>query len=388
VHGTDNARALISLALMTGQIGRPGTGLHPLHGQNNVQGASDVGLIPMVFPDYQRVDNPQVRARFESLWGQALDPSPGLTVVEIMHAITDADDARRIRGMYIMGENPAMSDPNLNHARKALSRLDHLVVQDIFMTETAWYADVVLPASAFPEKTGSFTNTDRRVQLGRQALDPPGEARQDLEIVIDMARRLGLDWDYDGPGAVFAEMRQAMPSIAGISWERLQREGSVTYPCPTEDDPGQPVIFVEDFPTADGRARFVPAPFTNADELPDEDYPWVLITGRLLEHWHTGSMTRRSNVLDRIEPVPVAVMHPEELAGMGLAPGDPVRLTSRRGEITAFAGADTGLQRGQVFLPFCYHEAAANLLTNEALDPAAKIPEFKFCALRVAPAGP
>ena len=388
VHGTDNARALISLALMTGQIGRPGTGLHPLRGQNNVQGASDVGLIPMVFPDYQRVDNPQVRARFESLWGKTLDPKPGLTVVEIMHAITDADEARRIRGMYILGENPAMSDPNLNHARRALARLEHLVVQDIFMTETAWYADVILPASAFPEKTGSFTNTDRRVQLGRQALDPPGEARQDLSIVVDMARRLGLDWDYDGPGAVFEEMRQAMPSIAGISWERLEREGSVTYPCRTEDDPGQPVIFVEDFPTSDGRARFVPAPFTNADELPDDQYPWVLITGRLLEHWHTGSMTRRSTVLDRIEPDPVAVMHPEELAGMGIAPGDPVRLTSRRGEVTAFAGADPGLQRGQVFLPFCYQEAAANLLTNEALDPAAKIPEFKFCALRVAPAGP
>jgi len=388
VHGTDNARALISLALMTGQIGRPGTGLHPLRGQNNVQGASDVGLIPMVFPDYQRVDSPPVRARFESLWGRPLDPKPGLTVVEIMHAITDADDARRIRGMYIMGENPAMSDPNLNHARRALSRLEHLVVQDIFMTETAWYADVILPASAFPEKTGSFTNTDRRVQLGRQALDPPGEARQDLEILIDMARRLDLDWDYDGPGAVFAEMRQAMPSIAGISWERLQREGAVTYPCPTEDDPGQPVIFLENFPTTDGKARFVPAPFTNADELPDEQYPWVLITGRLLEHWHTGSMTRRSSVLDRLEPDPVAMMHPDELAAMGLEPGAPVRLTSRRGEITAFAGADPGLQHGQVFLPFCYQEAAANLLTNEALDPAAKIPEFKFCALQVAAIGP
>ena len=282
VHGTDNSRALISLALMSGQIGRPGTGLHPLRGQNNVQGASDVGLIPMVFPDYQRVDNPEVRARFEALWGQALDPNPGLTVVEIMHAVTDADPTRRIRGMYIMGENPAMSDPNLNHARAALSKLEHLVVQDIFMTETAWYADVILPASAFPEKTGSFTNTDRRVQLGRQALAPPGQARQDLEIIIDMARRLGLDWHYQGPPDVFAEMRQAMPSIAGISWERLEEQGSVTYPCESEADPGQPVIFIDDFPTADGRARFVPAPFTNADELPDDEYPWVLITGRLL----------------------------------------------------------------------------------------------------------
>jgi len=386
VHGTDNSRALISLALMSGQIGRPGTGLHPLRGQNNVQGASDVGLIPMVFPDYQRVDDPEIRARFEKLWGQALDPNPGLTVVEIMHAVTAADPARRIRGMYIMGENPAMSDPNLNHARAALSKLEHLVVQDIFMTETAWYADVILPASAFPEKTGSFTNTDRRVQLGRQALATPGQARQDLEIIIDMARRLGLDWRYQGPPDVFSEMRQAMPSIAGISWERLEEQGSVTYPCESEADPGQPVIFIDDFPTADGRAHFVPAPFTNADELPDDAYPWVLITGRLLEHWHTGSMTRRASVLDRIEPDPVAMLHPDDLSRLGARIGEPIQLSSRRGSITAFAGADPGLQPGQVFLPFCYHEAAANLLTNAALDPAAKIPEFKFCALQVAAA--
>ena len=386
VHGTDNSRALISLALMSGQIGRPGTGLHPLRGQNNVQGASDVGLIPMVFPDYQRVDNAEVRARFEQLWGQRLDPTPGLTVVEIMHAVTNPDPARRIRGMYIMGENPAMSDPDLNHARTALSKLEHLVVQDIFMTETAWYADVILPASAFPEKTGSFTNTDRRVQLGRQALAPPGQARQDLEIIIDMAHRLGLDWRYQCPPDVFAEMRQAMPSIAGISWDRLEEQGSVTYPCASETDPGQPVIFIDHFPTADGRARFVPAPFTNADELPDDDYPWVLITGRLLEHWHTGSMTRRASVLDRIEPDPVAMLHPDDLTRIGAGVGEPIHLTSRRGRITAFAGADPGLQPGQVFLPFCYHEAAANLLTNAALDPAAKIPEFKFCALQVAAA--
>ncbi len=381
VHGTDNARALISLALMTGQIGRPGTGLHPLRGQNNVQGASDAGLIPMVFPDYQRVDAPDVRARFEALWGQELDSNPGLTVVEIMHAITDG----KIKGMYIMGENPAMSDPNLNHARKALASLDHLVVQDIFMTETARYADVILPASAFPEKTGSFTNTDRRVQLGHQALDPPGEARQDLEIIQELANRLGLSWHYRHPREVFAEMRQAMPSIAGISWERLEQAGSVTYPCLNDDDPGQPVMFIERFPTPSGKASFIPAPFTNADELPDTDYPWVLITGRQLEHWHTGAMTRRAEVLNRIEPLPVASLHPDELSRIRIQPGDPIHLQSRRGEVTAFARVDSGLQPGQVFLPFCYHEAAANLLTNEALDPAAKIPEFKFCAIRVAP---
>ncbi|MEW8155274.1 MAG: molybdopterin-dependent oxidoreductase, partial [Candidatus Thiodiazotropha endolucinida] len=291
-----------------------------------------------------------------------------------------------IRGMYIMGENPAMSDPNLNHARKALASLQHLVVQDIFMTETAWYADVILPATAFAEKTGSFTNTDRRVQLGRQAIDPPGQARKDLEIIQEMARRLGLDWHYSHPREVFAEMRQAMPSIAGISWERLEQEGAVTYPCEDEDDPGQPVIFTETFPTPSGKAGFTPAPFTNADELPDREYPWVLITGRQLEHWHTGAMTRRAAVLDAIEPIPVASLHPEELARMEIEPGGPIRLQSRRGEVTAFARADEGISPGQVFLPFCYHEAAANLLTNEALDPAAKIPEFKFCAIKVMPA--
>ena len=379
VHGTDNARCLINLALITGQIGRPGTGLHPLRGQNNVQGASDVGLIPMVFPDYQRVDDDDIRTKFETLWGQALDPQPGLTVVEIMHAVHDG----AISGMYIMGENPAMSDPNLNPARAALAALDHLVVQDIFMTETAHYADVILPASAFPEKTGTFTNTDRRVQLGRQAIDPPGEARQDLAIICDMAERLGLQWQYAGPRDVFDEMRQAMPSIAGITWQRLEAENAVTYPCEQEGDPGTDVIFTEDFPRPGGRALLVPAAFRNADELPDDEYPLVLITGRQLEHWHTGAMTRRASVLDAIEPVPVASLHPDQLSALGAHPGEPIRLRSRRGEVIAHARADGGLRPGQVFLPFCYHEAAANLLTNEALDPDGKIPEFKFCAIQV-----
>ena len=378
-HGTDNARALISLALMCGQIGRPGTGLHPLRGQNNVQGASDVGLIPMVFPDYQRVDNDTVRRRFESLWGTELDPEPGLTVVEIMHAVLDD----RIRGMYIMGENPAMSDPNLNHARRALANLDHLVVQDIFLTETACFADVVLPASAFAEKTGTFTNTDRCVQLGRQAIDPPGEARQDLWIIQQLATRLGCDWHYAGPQQVFGEMRLAMPSIAGISWERLEREHAVTYPCPSEDHPGEPVIFREDFPTPTGKARFVVSPYTQARERPDDEYPLVLITGRQLEHWHTGAMTRRASVLDALEPSPVASLHPETLEGLAVNPGDRISLTTRRGRIEVTARADSAIQPGQVFLPFCYREAAANLLTNEGLDPDAKIPEFKYCAVRV-----
>ncbi len=382
VHGTDNARALISLALITGQIGRPGTGLHPLRGQNNVQGASDAGLIPMVFPDYRRVDDAAARADFEALWGTALDPRPGLTVVETMQAIL----AGEVRGMYILGENPAMSDPDLGHAREALARLEHLVVQDIFLTETAFHADVVLPASAFPEKSGTFTNTDRRVQLARQALVPPGEARQDLWIVQELARRIGLDWDYPGPDAVFAEMTRAMPSIAGIDWARLERDGAVTYPCPTADDPGQPVIFTERFPTADGRAHLVPAPLRTAHEPPDAEYPFVLITGRLLEHWHTGAMTRRASTLDAIAPHAEIGVHPDDLARLGVAAGGSLRLASRQGELVASARADAGLQPGQLFLPFCYVEAAANLLTSAALDPDAKIPGFKYTAVAATPA--
>ena len=379
IHGTDNARCLINLALMTGHIGQPGTGLHPLRGQNNVQGASDVGLIPMVFPDYQPVSDPTVHGRFEKLWEAKLDDKPGLTVVEIMNAILDD----QIKGMYIMGENPAMSDPNLNHSRKALASLKHLVVQDIFMTETACYADVVLPASAFPEKNGTFTNTDRRVQIGQQALKPPGEARQDLDIIIEMASRMGLDWRYTGPEQVFDEMRKAMPSIAGITWQRLLQEGSVTYPCRQEGDPGDSVIFTEQFPTTSGKARFIPAPFTQADELPNTEYNWVLITGRQLEHWHTGAMTRRSAILDALEPQPVATLNAKELKELGIETGALIRIESRRGAIIARTRLDNGLQPKQIFLPFCYNEAAANLLTNDALDPDGKIPEFKFCAVKV-----
>jgi formate dehydrogenase major subunit len=387
VHGTDNARCLIALCMMTGQVGRPGTGLHPLRGQNNVQGASDAGLIPMVFPDYQRVDDPNVRANFEELWGAKLDPNPGLTVVEIM----DAVHAGKLHGMYVMGENPAMSDPDVEHARAALAKLDMLVVQDIFLTETAYLADVILPASAFPEKTGTFTNTDRMVQLGRKALEMPGEAKQDLWIIQEMAKRLGLNWDYRGEDAgveqVFDEMRRAMPSIAGITWDRLQKESSVTYPCENIGDPGQPVVFIDDFPTENGRGKFVAAQLISANERPDEDYPMVLITGRLLEHWHTGSMTRRSGVLDVIEPQPIASLNPQDMEEIGVNPGEVVTLETRRGKISLYARVAEGAPRGSVFVPFCYYEAAANLLTNPALDPFGKIPEFKYCAVRLTAGG-
>jgi formate dehydrogenase major subunit len=393
VHGTDNARCLIALASVTGQIGKPGSGLHPLRGQNNVQGASDAGLIPMMLPNYQRVDNPVAHARFEAFWGTKLDNKPGYTVVEIMHKCLAPDtDPHKIRGMYIMGENPAMSDPDLNHARHALTELEHLVVQDIFMTETAWYADVVLPASAWPEKTGTVTNTDRMVQMGRRALDPPGDARPDLWIIQQIATRMGLPWNYEGPehgvAAVFEEMRQAMhEAIGGISWERVERESSVTYPCLDENEPGQPTVFIDRFPTKDGRVKLVPADIIPANERPDVDYPHVLITGRQLEHWHTGSMTRRASVLDAIEPEATASMNGAELRRLGVEQGDTITVRSRRGELAISVRRDDGTPDGAVFIPFAYYEAAANLLTNAALDPFGKIPEFKYCAVAISPGG-
>ena len=378
-HGTDNARCLISLALACGQTGRPGTGLHPLRGQNNVQGASDAGLIPMVFPDYQPVTEAQVQSAFEELWGTPLSDKPGLTVVEIMHAIY----AGTIRGMYILGENPAMSDPDLNHARSALAKLEHLVVQDLFVTETAQFADIILPAAAWAEKDGTVTNTNRQVQMGRAAIAPPGEAKPDWWIIQALANRMGLNWNYTHPRDVFAEMKQGMPSLNHITWDRLEQEESVTYPCAADDEPGQDIVYSDAFPTLTGRAKFSAASPLPPDEALDEEYPVVLTTGRQLEHWHTGSMTRRSNVLDALEPEAVASLSPTELQKHGLQPGDDLVITTRRGQITLKARVDPLMADGMVFVPFCYVEAAANILTNAALDPYGKIPEFKYAACRL-----
>ena len=378
-HGTDNSRCLISLALLTGNVGRAGTGLHPLRGQNNVQGASDAGLIPMFFPDYKPVTDAETSAQYEALWGSQLDPEKGLTVVEITEAAYDGD----IKAMYIMGENPAMSDPDQEHARAALANLDILVVQDIFMTETAAFADVILPASAFPEKDGTVTNTDRRVQMGRAAVPMPGKARQDWWIIQELAIRMGLDWSYTHPRDVFAEMRMVMPSLTGISWQRLDEEDAVTYPCADETSPGREVIFGEGFPTESGRGRMTPAEVLPPAETPDAEFPIVLTTGRLLEHWHTGSMTRRSSVLDAIEPEPEVHMAPETLQGLQVEPGALVRVVTRRGEIELAARVDPKLPSGLIFVPFCFYEAPANYLTNPALDPYGKIPELKFSAARI-----
>ncbi len=379
VHGTDNARCLIALALVTGQVGRPGTGLHPLRGQNNVQGASDVGLIPMVYPDYKSVTDEKTRKIYEKLWGTPLDAEPGLTVVEIMDAIEGGD----ISGLYVMGENPAMSDPDVSHVRAALAKLDHLVVQDIFLTETAHFADVVLPASAMPEKNGTFTNSNRQVQLGRAVIEPPGEARQDWWIIQEIANRMGLGWTYKGPEDIYGEMQQVMDSIKGISWQRLEREDCVTYPCASESEPGKAVLFAGGFPTPSGRGKLVPAAVEPPDELPDDAYPIILTTGRMLEHWHTGAMTRHAGILSAIEPVAVASLHPRQLKSLDMEAGDTVRVSSRRGTVELMARADRDVPEGMVFIPFCFVEAAANLLTNPKLDAYGKIPEFKFAAVRL-----
>ena len=338
-HGTDNARCLISLALICGHVGRPGTGLHPLRGQNNVQGASDAGLIPMFYPDYKSVTDKDQLDRWEKFWSTDLDREKGLTVVEI----TDAMYERTIKGAYIMGENPAMSDPDQNHTREALSRLEHLVVQDIFLTETAAFADVILPATAFPEKDGTFTNTDRRVQLGRKAVPAPGEAKQDWWIIQEIAQRMGLSWNYTEPRDIFAD----------------------------------------GYPTESGRGKLVPCDILPPNEVPDSKFPLVLTTGRLLEHWHTGSMTRRATVLDRIEPEAFAHINPDDLTQWNLVPGEEIRVETRRGSIELFARSDADVPTGVVFVPFCYSEAAVNFLTNPALDPFGKIPELKFSAARL-----
>jgi formate dehydrogenase major subunit len=379
IHGTDNARCLISLALMTGNVGRKGTGLHPLRGQNNVQGASDAGLIPMMYPDYQLVNNDKTRKFFENFWKTDLDPNSGLTVVEIMNAIHKG----QIKGMYILGENPAMSDPDLNHARESLQKLEHLIVQDIFLTETATYADVILPASAWPEKNGTVTNTNRQVQMGRKAIQTPGEAKEDWWITNEIGKRLGLDWNYNSPKDIYEEMAKTMPSLNNISWERLEKENSVTYPCSSPTAKGEEVVFGDKFPIEGGKGKFVPAKVISPDEMPDKEFPMILTTGRQLEHWHTGAMTRKASNLDAIEPEATISLSPQDIQSIKINSGELIQVSTRRGSIKIRVREDRSIPEGVIFMPFCYKEAAVNLLTNAALDPFGKIPEFKYCAAKI-----
>ena len=379
VHGTDNSRCLIALSLITGHIGRPGTGLHPLRGQNNVQGASDAGLIPMVYPNYKSVEDPNIRNYFEDKWGSSLDPSKGLTVVEIMNAIIED----KMKGMYVMGENPAMSDPDQNHARKALSKLKHLVVQDIFFTETAWFADVIFPASAQPEKAGTYTNSNRQVQIGMPVRKIPGNAKQDWKLIADLANNCGLNWKYNKVSEVYEEMASTMSSLDNITWNRLEREGAICYPVNDEKSFGNEIIFTEGFPTSNGKAKIVPADLLPPDDVPDDNFPFILTTGRLLEHWHTGAMTRRSTMLEAQEPTATVSMHPKDIRRLGLARGEKVLVETKRGKIEILLRADREVSIGMLFIPFCFTEAPANFLTNPQLDPIGKIPEFKFSAARI-----
>ena len=380
IHGTQNAFCLINLALITGQVGRDGTGLHPLRGQNNVQGASDAGLIPMSYPDYQRVSINKNQLEMESFWNVTLDPNEGKTVVEIIEDIA----SNNIKGLYVQGENPAMSDPDQIHARKALAKLEHLVVQDIFMTETAWHADVILPASAHAEKNGTYTNTNRQIQLGRAVVETPGNVKQDWWIIQEIAIRMGLEWNYKSPRDIFNEMKCIMPSLNNISWERLERDGFVTYPVESEFELGQDIIFNDGFPTLNKLAKIIPTKLIMPNDELNDEFPMILSTGRLLEHWHTGTMTRRSLILDELEPEPIIFMNRSDFKNYNLDINKKIKVETRRGKIHLNIRLDDDLLPGMIFLPFCFKEAAANILTNSDLDPIGKIPELKFSAARIA----
>jgi len=384
IHGTDNAVSLANLALLTGNIGRPGTGLNPLRGQNNVQGCSDSGGLPNVYPGYQLVSDPEIREKFEKHWGTSLDPEPGLTTMEMV----DAAETGVIKGYYIMGENPMMSEPDLLHARHVMESLEFVLYQDIFMNETGEYADVVLPAASFAEKDGTFTNSDRRVQLIRPGIVSPGEARPDWIIIQDLASRVeeklevktSVGFIFENPSQIWDEMAELTPPFQGISHERIQKEDGVHWPCPTPDHPGTPYLFAESFPR--GKGALTPLVYRPSLELPDDEYPLILSTGRVLYHWHGGTMTRRSK-LDDIYPEALVEIHPSDAEKIGIYTGDWVKMRSRRGEIEVKTLVTERSPVGMVFLPFHFVEAAANLLTLDARDPQAKIPDYKVCAVAV-----
>jgi len=380
-NGTDIVTSLLNLMFACGMIGRWGAAMLPIRGQNNVQGASDVGAIPFVYTDYQPVGDRTVRERFARAWNvpaQSLSLENGLMVTEVVRAES------AVRGMYIMGENPIISDPDIAHAEHWFQELEFLVVHDLFLTETARYADVVLPGSSFAEKTGTFVNTERRIQIGHKAIDTPGDARADLDILIELSQRLGLPTTFHSPQDVMREIATVTPSWAGVTYDRLEGAG-LQYPVPTADHPGTAFLFDHAFPTSDGRATFVPVEYTDPVELPDDDYPFVMNTGRQLYHWHTGTMTRRASGLDAREPTPIVEIHPADAKDLGVREGELVRLTSRRNFMVSAARITERVARGQVFVPFHFREAAANLLTNPVLDPYAKMAELKICAVRIEP---
>ncbi len=374
--GTDNVRAIANLATLTGNVGRESTGVNPLRGQNNVQGSSDAACLPNVYPGYQRIDLPEVREKFERAWGVKLSPKPGLTAIEMMEAALTG----KIKALYIMGENPIMTDPHIFHTVRALEAVKFLVVQDIFLTETAKMADVVLPAACAFEKEGTFTNTERKVQRVRRAVRPPGEAREDLAIIQDLARALRYPMTYASPAEVFAEFGRHWAALGGMTYERLEA-GGLAWPCPTEGHPGTPYLYREGFPV--GRVPFAPVPYTPPAELPSAEYPFVLTTGRNLFQYHSGSMSRRVPAIERHAGEPYVEMSARDGRRLGIGSGDRVRVSSRRGMVQLKARVSRRVSPGELFIPMHYREAAANVLTNDALDPVVKIPEFKVCAVAV-----
>ncbi|UCF10822.1 MAG: molybdopterin-dependent oxidoreductase, partial [Candidatus Bipolaricaulota bacterium] len=375
-HGTDNVLSLANLAMLTGQIGKASSGVNPLRGQNNVQGACDLGALPNVFPGYQSVADDAIRERFEAAWDTALPGTPGLTVVEMMHAAARGE----VKAMLIMGENPMVSDPNLNHVEEALRALEFLVVQDIFLTETAQLADVVLPAASFAETDGTFTNTERRVLLVRRALPPPGEARPDWQILCDLSTRLGRPMGYDSPAQIMEEIGSLSPIYGGIRHDRLVPDG-LQWPCPDTDHPG--TRFLHEGRFSRGNGKFHAVSYRPPAETPDEQYPFVLSTGRILHQFHTGSLSRRSEALNAYVNEGYAEMHPDDLAALDVADGALVRVATRRGAIVTKAVATERVASGTIFVPFHFVERAANRLTQDALEPVAKIPELKVAACRV-----
>ena len=376
-HGTDNVIATANLAMLTGNIGRPGSGLNPLRGQNNVQGACDMGALPNVYPGYQKVNDTAAKEKFESAWGCALPDKSGLTITEM----TDGALKGSIKAIYLVGENPVLSDPDAGHVIKALEKLDFLVVQDIFLTETAKLADVVLPATTFAEKEGTFTNTERRVQLVRKAIPAVGDSRADWWITCQIARRMGgKGFDFKGPSQIMDEIARLTPSYGGISFKRLTA-GGLQWPCPDKKHPGTPILHRERF--ARGKGKFTPLEYQPPQELPDDDYPLLLTTGRSLFHYHTGTMSRKVKGLNAFRNKELVEIHPGDARRLGIADGDKVQVTSRRGNVTARARVTTDSPPGVVFMTFHFAESPTNLLTNAALDPVSKIPELKVCAVRV-----
>lgn len=374
--GTDNVRAVANLTTLTGNIGREFTGINPLRGQNNVQGASDAACLPNVYPGYQRVDLPEVREKFEKGWGASLSPKPGLTATEMMNAAADG----KLKAMYIMGENPIITDPNMHHTIRALENLDFLVVQDIFMTETAKFADVVLPATCFAEKNGTFTNTERKVQRVRECVKPPGEARNDLSIIMEISKRLGYPMEYRSPEQVLEEYKRLWPAMAGITYGRIERDG-IHWPCPSEDHPGTPYLYKDGF--TKGKVPFVSVRFTPPAEVIDREYPFVLTTGRNLFQYHSGSMTRKVRPIEKHAGEAYVEINPSDAKILNVKTGDAVKIRSRRGQVEIKARLTYRVSEGTVFIPMHYGEAAANVITNDALDPEVKIPELKVCAVAV-----